>query len=93
MKPKQVVTALSALAHNHRLAIYRMLVEKGLQGLAAGEIATRLGMPSSSLTFHLQHMLHGRPRSHSICNTCCMLVWSAKGASAGSSSMPPITRS
>lgn len=58
MKAKQVVTALAAIAHDHRLAIYRLLVEKGPAGLPAGEIAERLEMPPSSLTFHLQQMLH-----------------------------------
>jgi DNA-binding transcriptional ArsR family regulator len=58
MKTKQAVMALSAIAHDHRLAIYRMLVEKGPDGLPAGDIATRLDMPPSSLTFHLQQMLH-----------------------------------
>jgi ArsR family transcriptional regulator, arsenate/arsenite/antimonite-responsive transcriptional repressor len=58
MNSKQVVTALGAIAHDHRLAVYRLLVEKGPQGLPAGEIAERLEMPPSSLTFHLQQMLH-----------------------------------
>lgn len=57
MDSKQAVDALSALAHEHRLAIYRMLVERGPEGLSAGAIAERLGVPSSSLTFHLQHLL------------------------------------
>ena len=52
----ETVAALSALAHEHRLAIYRMLVEWGPNGLPAGEIAERLGVPPSSLTFHLQHL-------------------------------------
>jgi len=53
---KHAVGALGALAHEHRLAIYRMLVERGPDGLPAGAIAERLGVPSSSLTFHLQHL-------------------------------------
>jgi len=52
----EVVTALGALAHDHRLTIYRWLVEQGPAGLSAGVIAERLGVPSSSLTFHLQHL-------------------------------------
>jgi ArsR family transcriptional regulator, arsenate/arsenite/antimonite-responsive transcriptional repressor len=56
MNSSQAVEALSALAHEHRLAIYRMLVEAGPQGLNAGTIAARLKMPPSSLTFHLQHL-------------------------------------
>jgi ArsR family transcriptional regulator, arsenate/arsenite/antimonite-responsive transcriptional repressor len=58
MDPKQAVTALSAIAHDHRLAAYRMLVEQGPEGLPAGTIAERLDMPPSSLTFHLQQLLH-----------------------------------
>ncbi len=58
MNVKQAVTALGAIAHDHRLAVYRLLVEKGPNGLPAGEIAERLDMPPSSLTFHLQQMLH-----------------------------------
>lgn len=42
MDPKQAVTALSAIAHDHRLAVYRMLVEQGPEGLPAGVIAERL---------------------------------------------------
>jgi DNA-binding transcriptional ArsR family regulator len=56
MKPTQAVHALSALAHENRLAIYRMLVEAGPDGLNAGTIATRLKVPPSSLTFHLQQL-------------------------------------
>jgi ArsR family transcriptional regulator len=56
MQPPEAVEALGALAHEHRLAIYRMLVEQGPEGLAAGVIAERLGCLPSSLTFHLQHL-------------------------------------
>lgn len=49
-----MVTALSALAHEHRLAAYRLLVEAGPAGIAAGEIAEKLGLVPSSLTFHVQ---------------------------------------
>jgi ArsR family transcriptional regulator, arsenate/arsenite/antimonite-responsive transcriptional repressor len=56
MNPSEAVHALGALAHEHRLAIYRILVERGPNGMAAGAIAERLDMPPSSLTFHLQHL-------------------------------------
>lgn len=56
MNNQDAVAALGALAHDHRLTIYRWLVEQGPQGLAAGAIAERLGVPPSSLTFHLQHL-------------------------------------
>lgn len=56
MKPNEAVTALYALAHEHRLGVYRMLVEAGPEGLNAGTIAQKLKLPPSSLTFHLQHL-------------------------------------
>ncbi len=56
MDSNQAVHALAALAHDTRLALFRMLVERGPDGLAAGIIAERLGIPPSSLTFHVQHL-------------------------------------
>lgn len=52
------VSALAALAHEHRLALYRLLVQRGPDGLPAGHLAEQLGMPPSSLTFHVQQLLH-----------------------------------
>jgi DNA-binding transcriptional ArsR family regulator len=54
MKTSAVIDALGALAHEYRLAIYRLLVEQGPEGLAAGAIGERVGLVPSSLTFHLQ---------------------------------------
>jgi len=56
MKTSQVIDALGALAHEHRLAIFRLLVERGPDGLSAGRIADRVGLVPSSLTFHLQNL-------------------------------------
>ena len=59
MKPSAALDALSALAalaHEHRLAIYRLLVKYGAEGLPAGVIAEHLALAPSSLTFHLQHL-------------------------------------
>lgn len=58
MDARSAVVALSALAHEHRLAVYRVLVEAGPDGMSAGVIAERLGLTPSSLTFHLQQLLH-----------------------------------
>ena len=54
MKTAAVIDALGALAHEYRLAIYRLLVEQGPGGLPAGAIGERVGLVPSSLTFHLQ---------------------------------------
>ena len=47
------IRALGALAQEHRLAAYRLLVQAGDDGLAAGAIADRLGIAASSMSFHL----------------------------------------
>jgi len=56
MKTNQASLALAALAHEHRLAIYRMLVQAGPEGMAAGEIAEAMKVAPSSLSFHLAHL-------------------------------------
>ena len=48
--------AFGGLANEHRLAIFRLLVEAGPEGLPAGDIADKLGLPASSLSFHLAHL-------------------------------------
>ena len=53
MLAPQAIAALSALAQEHRLALFRLLVQAGEDGMAAGAIAERLGIPNSSLSFHL----------------------------------------
>ncbi|WP_261529404.1 ArsR/SmtB family transcription factor [Burkholderia multivorans] len=58
MDSNHVVRALSALAHESRLAIFRALVVAGPNGLAAGEIAQRLGLSPSGLSFHLKDLSH-----------------------------------
>src|ERR1700728_2965702 len=56
MRTASVIWALGALAHEHRLAIYRLLVQRGPEGLPAGAIGQRVGLLPSSLTFHLQNL-------------------------------------
>jgi len=58
MDNKEAVAALAALAQESRLAAYRLLVQAGPAGLAASKIAEALGMPASSLSFHLKELTH-----------------------------------
>ena len=58
MKTAQAVKALAALAQDTRLAIYRLLVQRGPGGLAAGVIAERLGLAGATLSFHLKELTH-----------------------------------
>ena len=53
METKQAVQALSALAQDTRLAIFRLLVQAGPQGMAAGRIGEKLDLPPATLSFHL----------------------------------------
>jgi ArsR family transcriptional regulator, arsenate/arsenite/antimonite-responsive transcriptional repressor len=56
MNRQAVIGALSALANEHRLAVFRLLVQAGPEGRAAGAIADELELPASSLSFHLAHL-------------------------------------
>lgn len=58
MESKNAVTALSALAQGSRLEVYRLLVQAGPDGMAASEIAERLGIPANTLSFHLKTLSH-----------------------------------
>jgi len=53
---RNAVEALAALAQEHRLALFRLLVQAGDKGRAAGAIADALGIPNSSLSFHLAQL-------------------------------------
>ena len=56
MDSPAVIDALGALAQEHRLALFRLLVQAGEQGMPAGAIAEALGVPNSSLSFHLAQL-------------------------------------
>ncbi len=58
MKNETAVLALSALAHETRLKIFRLLVRKGPVGLNAGQIAKSVGIGATSLSFHLKELDH-----------------------------------
>lgn len=57
MKINQAVTRLAALAQETRLAIFRMLVEAGPEGMNAGAIAEALGIPAATLSFHVAQLV------------------------------------
>jgi DNA-binding transcriptional ArsR family regulator len=56
METEQAIDALAALAQRSRLAIFRLLVEAGPAGLAAGTIGEKLELPPATLSFHLAHL-------------------------------------
>lgn len=53
MESKQAIDAFAALAQETRLSIFRLLVQRGPNGLHASEIATQVGVPASTLSHHL----------------------------------------
>jgi ArsR family transcriptional regulator len=67
MESKLAVAALGALAQDSRLQVYRLLVQAGAEGLAASDIAARLGIPANTMSFHLKTLSHAdliRARQH-----------------------------
>ncbi len=58
MKTGDAIKVLSALAQESRLAIFRLLIEQGPEGLPVGVIGERLGLASATLSFHLKELLH-----------------------------------
>ena len=56
MKTAEAVKALAALAQDTRLAVYRLLVRQGPEGMAAGAIAESLELPAATLSFHLKEL-------------------------------------
>jgi ArsR family transcriptional regulator, arsenate/arsenite/antimonite-responsive transcriptional repressor len=58
MDKLDAVAALAALAQEHRLEIYRLLVQAGPSGMAAGEVASAVGIASNTLSFHFDRLRH-----------------------------------
>ena len=56
MNKKSAVTLLSSIAQEARLDIFRALVQAGVTGLSAGSVAEKLGIPNSTLSFHLKEL-------------------------------------
>jgi ArsR family transcriptional regulator, arsenate/arsenite/antimonite-responsive transcriptional repressor / arsenate reductase (thioredoxin) len=60
MEMKEAIGALSALAQEHRLAVFRFVIAQGPNGLPAGAIADGIGVPPSTLSHHLAHLVRAR---------------------------------
>ncbi|MEO8004973.1 MAG: metalloregulator ArsR/SmtB family transcription factor [Betaproteobacteria bacterium] len=58
MKITDAIKSLAALAHNSRLEIFRLLVQKGPEGMAASAIAEKIGLPNATLSFHIKGLTH-----------------------------------
>lgn len=58
MEEKTAVTALTALAQGMRLRVFRALVGAGPAGMTPGALAATLGVPASTLSFHLKELMH-----------------------------------
>ena len=58
MDKRDVVAALAALAQEHRLEVYRLLVRAGPAGMAAGEVASALAIAPNTLSFHFDRLRH-----------------------------------
>ncbi len=60
MKVGAAVEALAALAQESRLAVFRLLVQTGHEGMAAGMLGEKLGIPPATLSFHLKTLSHAK---------------------------------
>jgi DNA-binding transcriptional ArsR family regulator len=58
MEKTAALSALAGLAQESRLDVFRLLVERGPEGMAVGDIAERLGMANATLSFHLKTLVH-----------------------------------
>lgn len=56
MKAEDALLSLSALAQEHRLAVFRLLVVAGPQGMAAGALSDAMGLSPSAMSFHLSQL-------------------------------------
>src|SRR5206468_10029509 len=52
----QAVAALAALAQEHRLAVFRLLVQAGHEGMSAGQVAEAVDLAPNTLTFHFDRL-------------------------------------
>ena len=92
MKIGVAVEALAALAQESRLSIFRLLVQAGKEGLAAGVLGERLGIPAATLSFHLKTLAHAqlvKPRTEG----CAAFVYIAMAQTVRKCSALPSLRS
>ena len=80
METKTAVSALGALAQETRLAIFRLLIAAGVDGVSAGRIGEELEVPGATLSFHLKELVHSglvssRRRSSLSILRLIMSVW------------------
>jgi ArsR family transcriptional regulator, arsenate/arsenite/antimonite-responsive transcriptional repressor len=57
MKSNDAISALSALASEPRMAVYRLLVKRGPEGYTPSELSGRLDLPAPTLSFHLKGLV------------------------------------
>ncbi|MGV8942104.1 MAG: ArsR/SmtB family transcription factor [Lysobacter sp.] len=72
MEITAAIRALTALGHNTRLSVFRLLVEAGPAGRIAGDLAEALAVPAATLSFHLKELsaaglVHGEPQGRFVC--------------------------
>ncbi|MEO1282684.1 MAG: metalloregulator ArsR/SmtB family transcription factor [Pseudomonadota bacterium] len=60
MEQSDAIQALGALAQEHRLSVFRLLVRAGNDGVAAGDIARQIGVAPAALSFHLKELDHAK---------------------------------
>ncbi|KAF3995976.1 ArsR/SmtB family transcription factor [Glaciimonas immobilis] len=60
METKEMISALGALAQESRLAVFRLLVQIGPEGMAASKLGEQLSIPPSSMSFHLKELFHSQ---------------------------------
>lgn len=58
MDINHAVIALSALSQETRLRVFKLLIEYGMEGTAAGQLSEQLDIPHNTLSFHLSHLSH-----------------------------------
>ena len=56
MEKTDAVAALAALAQEHRLAVFRLLVQAGPEGMPAGQVAEAVDLAPNTLTFHFDRL-------------------------------------